>query len=60
MATIRAAGGPVQAFALSCEDFQAVLAQSEPTRESLGQVVRERVGENEAARLAPVGGDGRI
>jgi ABC-type lipoprotein export system ATPase subunit len=50
IATIRAAGGPVEAYALPCDDFRALLAQSEPTRESIGQVVRERLGENQAAR----------
>jgi putative ABC transport system ATP-binding protein len=50
IATIRAAGGPVEAYALPCDAFLALLAESEPTRESIGQVVRERVGENEAVR----------
>ncbi len=68
IAGVRAAGGPVEAYALPCEDFAALLAESDATRDSIGQVVRERAGENEAARrhteaaggqwTAAPGGDG--
>ncbi len=50
IASVRAAGGPVQAFALPRRDFLALLEQSEPTREAVAHVVSQRVSENRAAR----------
>ncbi len=50
VATARAAGGPVEAFALAREDFLHLLAESEPTREAIGHVVSQRLDENVAAR----------
>jgi energy-coupling factor transporter ATP-binding protein EcfA2 len=50
IATVRAAGGPVEAYALPRETFVSLLAESEPMREAVGHVVEQRVGENLAAR----------
>ena len=50
IATVRAAGGPVEAFALPRSDFLALLDQSEATREAVSHVVSQRVDENQAAR----------
>jgi CRP-like cAMP-binding protein len=52
IATVRAAGGPVEVFALPREAFAELLADSEPTRASIAQVAGQRIGENQAARLA--------
>jgi ABC-type lipoprotein export system ATPase subunit len=49
VATVRAAGGPAEAFALPRADFLAILAESEATRASLAAVASRRLGENEAA-----------
>ena len=50
LATVRAAGGPVMAYALPRADFLALLAGSEPMREAVAHVVSQRVDENRAAR----------
>jgi ABC-type lipoprotein export system ATPase subunit len=50
IATIRASGSPVQAFALPRPDFLALLEQSKPAREAVSHVVSQRVDENRAAR----------
>ncbi len=57
VATVRAAGGPVEVYAMPRETFASLLSESEPTRESIANVVNQRIGENQAARLAP--GNGR-
>jgi putative ABC transport system ATP-binding protein len=59
VATVRAAGGPVEAYGLPCDDFAALLAESDTTRASIAQVVRERLGENEAARQTGAAERGR-
>jgi putative ABC transport system ATP-binding protein len=50
IATVRAAGGPAEAYALPREAFIALMAESEPTRESIAHLVSQRLSENEAAR----------
>ena len=50
IATVRAAGGAVEAYAMPRETFASLLAESEPTREAVNHIVEQRLGENVAAR----------